>query len=1448
MLAGTGFLPGGAEAVTCNPLQRGTVSGSIFAAGTTANHNDYRVVCTGDGTDRRVTAADLAASFEHEHADEVGDRNGQLVVQLNNAYLDFQVAHFPLHGNPQGGIVVLGTEAGADDWEYGIAIDIDERLIGDLDVHSNATITTTGGARGIQVFVEAEKHRYGRVQVRNSGFVTTTGGGASDAGRRGEAVTAFSRVGVVEVVNEAGGTVVTRGPDGKGISANANGNTAIATNRGTITTHGGRYRSGATGVLANTHWDDTRGGGTAYATNEATGRVTTYGRGSVGVQASSGSSSSGVSGTASIATNRGTVTTRGNSYNNRNDSIGVFAYSYGGTARARNLTDASISTYGTRAVGLSAFNRSYTGRADAVNQGSIATSGNHGGDAAAYGIQANSTFNSASAVNRTGATVSTSGTGARGIWVYSRLGSADEIASAYNRGTITTTGGGYHTDSSPPRVADGMRVTSDGLAPAVAENAYEGVIETSGTGARGLFADSEDGTSTARNRGLITTRGDVYRIDREGTDNDTYGQATGVEAYSSYSDATAVNEAGGVIETHGTVAYAMMAIANSGGTATVANRGRVVTRGEGVDDLPGRVGALDGPRGLFAYGRHGNARAENDSTGYVETYGKRAFGAIAATRGDGSRTSTMAEVVNRGEVHTRGYNADGVLSNNLNGTAGNPNYVRATNVAGATVTTAGFGASGLSAGIAVGGGTTDPVTGTKTADAHAHATSRNDGIVVTGRVHESVGDDTGADTETTAGDTEIAFSAGLGAANGVAAGFYGTGGTTIDNAGNATVINTGDVTVKHENAAGLLAQTYGTGTATLQVMGGSVSAEGTNGRGLWARTGTAGLVEATIAGGAEVSASGANGIAAEFEGGTTNVRLLDSRLTGKVVFGSGTDTFTVRDSRVTGNIDFGTGADTLNVHGDAWLEGALNNLETLNKRGSGNLVVAGDASFSAGANAAVENGGLVFTGQFNLGPTGTMTIHNAARLTAVLVDTDNPPKITAGGGITFDGNEELFVQVGPNIDTTQETTYLGGFDDTGTSSTNPIATDTPVTGPTGQVALRTARGPSTVVGVGHIPLQNGKTNPAGTVVASGIRLGTFNVDAPADLTDTVSGDVTLQVPTTPLNMSDGASGLLLGQGVNGLGAALFDISRVMQPSFAGEETGEYGSTRILGLETARVQDGNAEYWARSWSDDLPALAGGVSARTEGVETGVATAPGSSGWRFGVAVAPKVAISAAPGGLGARLDGTRYAVEGGWHGESFFTRANFSHGRYEAQSELDNSVAGGRLTGKFGLTQELLAFGTGARLEWNGMQMTSLLSAHLGAVHHEAHTANGAVFRADVPAYTHRHRGWRGEIKASPARWLRGPQSLRWRPALHLYTQRSQTAGPSSVEVSQRDKLGVLSFSSAARTSGPPRAAHGFNATVDALGSDSWKVQIGLAGMHSDGEYDQTLFARLNMRF
>ena len=1417
-----------AQAVTCQPAQRGALNANnAFIRGRTAGHNDYRVICRGDGSGREVTVDHLYAAGGHPNADSFGDNlGGRLVLQLSGAHLRADVGQFPLQGLPRGGLVVLGTAGGASGWNEGIDINVREELSADLNIDSRATIRTTQGARGIDVAVDDENHYYGRLRVRNFGSIETTGGGAAHEGRVARGVVAASRGGVVEVVNESGASIVTRGPGGRGITAGSVGSVATAINRGTITTHGHRYNNrSAEGVTAFAQWDDTtRGGGIARAANETGGTVTTHGHGAIGVFAHAGSG--GNAGTAAIATNAGRITTRGNAESS-GGADGVAAFSEGGLARATNEVRGVIRTHGAAAIGVEALNTSATGNAEVENWGRITTSGHQSGSWKAVGINSESRHNNAYAVNHKGAAISTSGRGARGVVVYTRYGGPNESAVAINRGTVTTRGNAFHTTGSTD-TADGVATFSGGEASAVTVNGYDGVIVTRGAGAKGAWAVAfrAGGEAIARNQGRITTHGDPYRVNRAGTNNDTYRGATGLGAYSESSDATSTNEAGGVIETHGDVAIGVSAWSAGGANATAVNRGRVTTRGAAANDLPGDVGRLLGSKGVQAHSDNASARVVNDTTGRVETYGARAFALFAESGGDGSRTSTMTEVINRGWARTRGHNADGAVAIALHGgTADNPNRVRTTNASGATITTGGAGSTGLVAGISVSGG------GTK--DAYGTAFARNDGTVTT--------------TGGAVGNRAGAF-----AANGVTAAFFAPDRTRIRHGGDVTLVNTGDVTVKGAQTSALYAETFGRGTATVRVMGGQVGAEHATGRGLWARTGAAGRVDATIAGGAEVAARTVGHTAAQFAGGRTNVRLLDSTIAGRVVFGGGRDTFTVRNARVGGAIAFGAGADTLNVHGDAWLERGFNTLEALNKRGRGNLVVRGNATFSPGGRAVVQNGGLTFTGQFNLGPRGTMRIHDSARLTAVLATPSAPPRITAGGGLTFDGDAELFVQVATGITLAQERAYL-------TQSrfrlvnVNPIANGTRVTArTTGPVALRTARGPSAVVEVGHIPLlATGRTRTAGTVVRSGVRLGVFDLDAPANLGDLSAGADTVAAGAVSLLSASGESDLMLGGGVAELGAALFGVFDAEVPEFAQEETPYFEASTMRGFLESRARDGALEYWARSWSGDTPVLASGAESTVRGYALGV-DAPLGAGFRLGVATMPAVASSTVSdgrrNGAGARLDGARYALRAGWRGEVLHAGLSLSQGRYEAQSVFDNPVAGGGLAGRYDLAQDHVHLGAGARMIWRGIQVAPAVSAHTGVMHHGAYTAHGSVFRADVPEFSQRYHGWKSELRLSPARWWRGPRSLRWRPTLHLYTQHTQTNAPGSLDVTQRDRAGVLSLSSRARVSGLPRTVHGLGATVDAVRSENWRLQLGVAGMRVDGESDQALLARFDVRF
>ena len=241
LVAALGALPSAAEAVTCTPGKRGTLNdNNTFAEGTTSSDVDYRVVCTGDTDGRRVTQDDVWNAIDHADADEIDDvRLDEFVVELSNAYW----RHYDDEVGDNPTLVVLGNVQTDSGWN-GVQFSGDGmNYWDDWNVESHATIRTTGGGAGLNVYI-GDDPRYGTLRVRNFGLIETTGGGSSDGNRRGRGMNISSDVGDVEAINESGGSVTTRGPGARGVTAGAADGSATAINRGTITTRGGGFLRG----------------------------------------------------------------------------------------------------------------------------------------------------------------------------------------------------------------------------------------------------------------------------------------------------------------------------------------------------------------------------------------------------------------------------------------------------------------------------------------------------------------------------------------------------------------------------------------------------------------------------------------------------------------------------------------------------------------------------------------------------------------------------------------------------------------------------------------------------------------------------------------------------------------------------------------------------------------------------------------------------------------------------------------------------------------------------------------------------------------------------------------------------------------------------------------------------------------------------------------------------
>ena len=233
------------------------------------------------------------------------------------------------------------------------------------------------------------------------------------------------------------------------------------------------------------------------------------------------------------------------------------------------------------------------------------------------------------------------------IWAYGETATA----TATNRGRIVTRGdlydGSAHFGHRHVRTTDGVQVETGRLAgDAVvinernpANDPQSGVIEVHGTGARGMWVWTiGTGEAKGTNRGSITTHGDTF------SGAGSYrSAAAGIAAQSTRGSATAINEEGATIRTHGDGAPGLFAHAygrdESGAgaegqhAARVENHGTIHVSGSSpleLDDY-GDMDVSSLAAGVHAMAHEGTATVLN--SGNVNATGSLAVG-LAATDSD----------------------------------------------------------------------------------------------------------------------------------------------------------------------------------------------------------------------------------------------------------------------------------------------------------------------------------------------------------------------------------------------------------------------------------------------------------------------------------------------------------------------------------------------------------------------------------------------------------------------------------------------------------------------------------------------------------------------------------------------------------------------------------------------------------------------------------------------
>ncbi len=1167
-----------------------------------------------------------------------------------------------------------------------------------------------------------------------------------------------------DIWGESRATVTTRGDAANGVEVWVSGRgTATAINRGTITTYGGAVTSGA---------------------RDAT---------SLGVYAGSQEGDAN-------AENRGRIETRGVA------SYGLYVDGYGsGTATATN--------YGT-----------------IVNGGGVHEESRSGRPWRSFGVfaGANSQGGEARAVNQGGATIRMTGVGGVGLAAYTS-GTGEAIAE--NRGAITVSGKTYEVTNQDntsylgqlwPSL--GVVAWSEGAGRAFAVNHAGGRIDTTGDGSPGLSASSygcDGGEARVENRGTVVTRGDRVTAARSRQvtgacpgDSETAPvtitsqiRSLGLYAWSRYGAAAhALNDVGGVAETHGPNAHAVYA-ASSTGSARAVNKGNVRTHT--TDAAEGELPGDRGAHGLVAWSETADASVENDGTGQVTTKGPWALGLLAQTDNDGARTSAQARAVNKGRVTTEGRSAIGVMATAWGGgSRDNSNIVTARNEAGARIETTGNGADGLVAAINV--------------------------IDDAGKSFGTVRAENKGTITTSGRGVDLYLS------SGVYAGFFNFTDDPIVDAGAATVINSGDVTVSGAGVPGLRALTWGDGTATVEMTGGTVVASAADdpatadadesGIGIWASTGAEGTARVTVGGGT-VRAP----VAARLEGGTTRLTLRDGAfLEGDVSFGTGADTLETA-GYIGGDVSFGAGEDTLLFDvrdGIASVEGAITGLEDMIKRGAGTARVH-DATFT-GSTLVVEQGNLEVRGHLNLGAEGRVTVKDAARLTALIGDiaarsTDHG-RVTAGGGIALEGADPaIFASYDPTLSAAQKAAAKQALE----GGVALVSEGTRLTA-TGTVTLRTASGNT----VGTV--ETSEAGGATITLAEGENLSTADPAREEDRKEQTT-EPEEPVAAAAAKDDDKKTALAIGGGVFSALALIefFDLFDVM----FGDSAPAADGFAAWAPSTERTSEAGTGivWWGQAMTGETPVPASAAGA-LHGLRMG-ATARLGDGFHLGLSGTPRMAGEID----GNALAGHRYALRGGWESDALFANVDVAQGDYLAQTTFANLDGLGRLSGAFGLRHERTRAEMGARLELAGLRLDPSFSLFAGSLDRAAYTATSAALRSEIPALSQRYDGWKARVSLAPADWLEAG-TLRWRPELNLATARIATDGPEGLRVRQADRAGVLHFTTPAVAESLPRTMHAAGAAVSLARAGDWTLRGGYMALVADGEPIHAAAARFRLRF
>ena len=530
---------------------------------------------------------------------------------------------------------------------------------------------------------------------------------------------------------------------------------------------------------------------------------------------------------------------------------------------------------------------------------------------------------------------------------------------------------------------------------------------------------------------------------------------------------------------------------------------------------------------------------------------------------------------------------------------------------------------------------------------------------------------------------------------------------------------------------------------------------------------------------------------------------------GAVALGGGHDTLDwVSDVGSISSIDGGGGNDEVTLR--SGMVTSMTGVETFTKKGAGMLTVETINGDPIEVN--VEQGRLVVSGLLNLGTGGTLTVKKYGLLSISIQgmsdqdydDANQPTGTLSHGRIVGQVVMEAAV---PQIE------LVSGSADDNTEAKKDEATT---------LSRLISSDDNNVVNI---------VNSAGTNVKDSLQ---FTIGSEA-------------LPGTPGGNRAAVAGDDDNTAIYAVGA-LAVLWWVMRRDDMGGGSGlvDYesgtGDSSFAGHSGLRTHSSGAvKTWANYHSDS--------TAPVQGLAVGL-EAPISSHGSFSFSAMPEAKGSLSLNTLSlnqkSSFQGGHYSVKGKWQSEDYFAAAELSYADAVSSTSFDNSVAGGKLGGKFDMTGSHLEISAGAKVQLTDkVSVAPTVGVYGGSVSQSESVLTGRNVVARLSKQEQSYAGWNLGLRVRPDAWTAG--GAEFQPNISWNTFRT-SSDRHSVDLRQSDKAGVLDFSSQLPVQGMPAVVNAFRAGMTMKSETGLQLDLDYVGMEIDGELQHGAIARMQTRF